>query len=91
MFREIMENLVAEMVSIPARSPDINCIETFFNLLEKVLIENTKNKNITKEEFSAIVQNIIVNFDRKSIGSLTDSINKQIKVFIKAMGQKTKY
>lgn len=86
-----MENLVAEMVSIPARSPDINCIETFFNLVEKVLIENTKNKNITKEEFSAIVQNIIVNFDRKSIGSLTDSINKQIKVFIKAMGQKTKY
>ena len=86
-----MENLVAEMVSIPARSPDINCIETFFNLLEKVLIENTKNKNITKEEFSARVQNIIVNFDRKSIGSLTDSINKQIKVFIKAMGQKTKY
>lgn len=91
MFREIMENLVAEMVSIPARSPDINCIETFFNLLEKVLIENTKNKNITKEEFSAIVQNIIVNFDRKSINSLTGSINKQIKVFIKAMGQKTKY
>ena len=79
------------MVSIPARSPDINCIETFFNLVEKVLIENTKNKNITKEEFSARVQNIIVNFDRKSIGSLTDSINKQIKVFIKAMGQKTKY
>ena len=91
MFREIMENLVAEMVSIPARSPDINCIETFFNLVEKVLIEITKNKNITKEEFSAIVQNIIVNFDRKSINSLTGSINKQIKVFIKAMGQKTKY
>ena len=89
-----MENLGAEMVSIPARSPDINCIENFFHLVGKALVEDTKNKNITKEtfeQFSARVQNIIINFDRKAINSLIGSIDKQIKTVIKAKDQRTKY
>ena len=28
--KEIMENLVTEIVSIPARTPNSNCIEIFF-------------------------------------------------------------
>ena len=70
---EIMENLGAEVVSIAARSPEINCIEYFFHLVGEGLVEDTKNKNITNEtfeEFPARVQNIIVNFDRKAINSL---------------------
>lgn len=59
--REIVENLGSEMVIVPARNPDINCIETFFELVEKAL-----DKNITREtfqEFSIRAQNIIVNFE----------------------------
>ena len=59
--KEIMENLGYEMVTVPARNPDINCIENFFDLVEKTL-----DKNITREtfqEFSTRAQNIIVNFD----------------------------
>ena len=89
-----MENPGAEMVSIPARSPDINFIENFFELVGKALVEDTKNKNITKEtfeEFSARVQNIIVNLDRKAINSYIGSMDKRKKTVIKAKGQRTNY
>lgn len=46
-----MENLATIMVSIPSRSPDSNCIEKFFHLVENAPVEDTKNKNITKKTF----------------------------------------
>ena len=39
------------------------CIENFFHLVGKAIVEDTKNKDITKEtfeEFLARVQNIIL-------------------------------
>lgn len=56
--KDIMGNLGTKMVSIPARSPNINCIENLFHLVGISLVADTKNKNITKvtfDKFSARV------------------------------------
>lgn len=92
--KEVLENMGAKVVTIPARSPDLNPIENFFHLIGKAIVEDTKRKNITKEtfdEFSSRVKDIIVNFDKKTINSLIGSMDKRIKAVIKAKGERTKY
>ena len=92
--KEIIENIGAQVVEIPARSPDLNPIENFFGLLEKALRDDAKKKNIRKEtfqEFSARIRNIVVNYDNTVISNLIGSMDRRIKAVIKAKGQRTKY
>ena len=61
---EVLGNLGATVVSITARSPDLNPIENFFNLIGKAIKQDTIKKNITNEtfhEFSEHVRNIVQN------------------------------
>ena len=49
--RKVMESYGVKQISIPARSPDINHIENFFNLTSSKLQLDAIEKNITHETF----------------------------------------
>ena len=44
-----LEDIEAELLEIPARSPDVDCIENVFHLLKRYLEEQAIALNITKE------------------------------------------
>ena len=91
---EILLNYGLEIVTIPARSPDLNPIENFFNLAKKAVQEQARDKMIKSEtfaEFSARVRDTIVNFDRKIISNLIGNMDKRIRAVIKCKGGRTKY
>ena len=92
--KEIIDQLGAELVPIPPRSPDLNPIENLFHLVGKALEEDTKQKHVKSEtfdQFSARVRNIIVNFDRNIINKLIGNMHKRVKAVIKSKGERTKY
>lgn len=88
------ERIGAEVFKIPARSPDINCIENLFHLVNKELQSQAINRNITKEtfeEFSLRVQNTLHSFSVELIDSIITSMDKRIDEIIKRKGQRIKY
>ena len=63
--RRFWDQMGCELVSIPSRSPDLNTIESFFNLVKMRLKQETIDKIITKgnfEEFSERVQECVFGF-----------------------------
>ena len=91
---EILENIGATVVKIPARSPDLNPIENFFNLVDRAIFEDTIQKNITSEtftEFSTRIRDIIVNYPRTVIDKIIQSMDKRISMVIKVKGNRIKY
>ena len=44
---KVNESYVVKQVSIPARSPDINSIEGFFNFMSSKLQQDATDKNMT--------------------------------------------
>lgn len=91
---EVFEKLHATVVHIPAHSPDINCIENFFNLVEVKLRQDTRSKKITSEpfeEFSNRVRNIMVNYPIQEIDKLIESMDKRITLILKSKGNRIKY
>ena len=67
---QILEDIGAELVPIPPRSPDLNPIENLFAQLGKQVELDSIAKKITNqtfEEFEARVRQIIVNYDSKEM------------------------
>ncbi len=92
--KRALERLGAHLFCIPARSPDLNPIENFFHLAGKALREDAITKQITsesKEEFSARVKSILLNFSKDTIDSIILSMDKRIEAVIANRGQRTKY
>ena len=80
--------------SIPPRSPDINCIENFFHLVEMKLQEDTIEKGITEEtieEFSNRVKNIIKTYPIRQIDKLIETMDKRITMILSSKGHRIKY
>ena len=79
---------------IPARSPDINCIENVFHKMRKVIQKDAINRKITKEsfrQFQARCAHIIRNFDVSYIDKVIDSMPKRIELIKKRGGQRIRY
>ena len=84
----------AVQISIPPRSPDINPIENFFNLVERKLQYDAITKKITHEtfeEFSERVRKTMVEFETAAINKIINSMHKRMKLIIKNKGQRLKY
>lgn len=84
----------AILFKIPARSPDLNPIENFFNVVSKRLMQDALDKQIKKEtfeEFSNRVKETILNFDKQYINKLIGSMDKRIGNVIKRRGCRLKY
>ena len=91
--REI-DKLGAKVFKIPARSPDLNPIENFFNIATMKLNNDAIEKQITREsidEFSARVTRTMRSFSSNEIDKIIDSMDKRITEVLKGKGQRTKY
>ena len=89
-----LEACGAKLIKIPSRSPDINSIENFFNLVEMKLDDDAEKQNITKEsfeEFLARVKRSMLSFPADVIDKTIESLYKRMKDIITAKGQRLKY
>ena len=92
--RRSWERMGCELVSIPSRSPDLNPIENFFNLVKMRLKQESIDKNITKEdfeEFSERVRQCVFGFRPEEIDPIIESMDKRVDLIIKRRGQRIKY
>ena len=53
-----LTEIEAELLEIPPRSPDIDCIENVFHLVKRYLEEEAIAENITNETFEQFKQRI---------------------------------
>ena len=84
----------ARMFSILPRSPDIDPIENFFNLVKKQLNRDALEQNITQEsyrQFSDRVKETILNFPVAAIDNIIESMDKRMNIIIKNKGQRLRY
>ena len=79
---------------IPARSPDINCIENIFHEVRKDIEKDAIRKKIEKEsfkEFARRAENIILSYPSQKIDKVIESMWRRIDAVIQRRGQRTKY
>ena len=72
--------LGAKLISIPARSPDINCIENIFNIIKGILKNDALKHNITFESYPQFCQRVvrtITNYNRDIIDKTIESITPE--------------
>ena len=79
---------------IPARSPDINCIENVFHSMRSAIQKDAVTRNIKKEsfrQFQTRCSRIIKTFDVAYIDKVIKSMPKRIDLVIERNGQRIKY
>ena len=92
--RDGLHDAGIKLFQIPARSPDINCIENVFHAMRKAIQKDAINRNITKEsfrQFQARCAHIIRNFDVAFINKVIESMPKRIEMIKKRHGQRIRY
>lgn len=83
-----------QQISIPPRSPDLNPIENFFNLIEQKLREDAIAENIcheTFEQFSNRVRTTIMEYPSVKIDKIVESMDRRITLLLKNKGERLKY
>ena len=89
-----LRELGIELKRISPRSPDLNPIENFFNVVKRKLRENAINKSITKEtfeEFAIRVKSTLLQISIDYINNTIGSMPKRIKEIIRSKGRRIKY
>jgi len=79
------------MFSIPPRSPDLNPIENFFNLVTRQLHNDALDMCTTREtfeEFSERVKKTLENFPAPLIDKIITSLSGRLNKVIKRRGQR---
>ena len=72
---------------IPARSPDANPIENFFNVIRIKLAEDAIQLNFIQEDFktfSSRVKNTICSYPTEYINKTIESMNTRMKLIVEA-------
>ena len=84
----------AKVFRIPARSPDLNPIENFFNLMTRKLEHDALEKHITretKEEYAQRIKKTMAEFPVAKINNLIESMPRRVRSVIKARGRRIRY
>ena len=92
--KKALRKLIAELLSITLRSPDLNPIENLFNSVRSDLSQQSLSKNSTREnyyEFQSPVITTFFNWPAESIDKIIDSMNGCIDLIIKKKGNRIKY
>ena len=80
--------------ALPPRSPDLNPIENFLNLVVRKLTKQVLDKQIESETYDAFrqrVQSVMLNFSVKKINRIIESMSRRIDMVIKENGCRIKY
>lgn len=89
-----IEGLRGIVFKIPARSPDLNPIENFFNLVSRELQDQALRGRITQEtfeQFSARVKETMLSFPYETINNIIDSMDGRINMVIRSKGMRIRY
>ena len=92
--RAAWRKMGAKLLSIPPRSPDINCVENLFHIVKQLLEQDAIKYNImfeTYEQFSERVETTIRNLNTDIINKTIESMNNRMDLIIEKKGQRTKY
>lgn len=92
--RNAMERVNAELLKIPARSPDLNPIENLFKSVGEDLRTDAFDKQISHEsytDFKERVRATICRFPISKINNLIQSMDKRLQLIIERKGQRIKY
>ena len=84
--KKAMREVNSDLFSIPPRSPDINPIENFFNLVRRRLETDAITREITKEtyeEFESRVKRTMSDLPLSSINKTIESMPKRLQEIIK--------
>ena len=84
----------SKIFGIPARSPDCNPIENFFNLVTRKLHQDAKEMNITvesKDQFEERIKRTMHNFNKTIIDNLLESMPRRVDAIIKGKGIRLRY
>ena len=89
-----LEEIEVELHEIPARSPDINVIESIFHLLRMDLEDEAICQNITSETFEPFRDRVFRSLERLPVELINrpfESMNNRIDAIIYSKGYRTKY
>ena len=92
--KEVINNIGAEVVKIPARSPDLNPTENFFHNVKRQLRQDAMEKKIFCEdsnEFKKKIVETIRNYNKDIINRTISSMHKRLIQIIKNISYRTKY
>ena len=92
--RREWKKMDAALSKIPPRSPELNPIENFFNLVSIRLAHEAIEKEIKKKgfnEFCNRVTKCMLGFDRRQTDAIIDTMNKRLEMIIALKGQPLKY
>ena len=92
--KSAMSQARANLLQIPARSPDLNPIENLFHIVSNKLKAQAKSQKITKESYEQFKQrviNTVYSIPTETIDNLLASMSKRINDVIKNKGIRTKY
>ena len=92
--RNALDSIGAKQIKIPARSPDINCIENLFAQVSRLLERQAIDMDITsesKEEFEERIKTTLTNFPVDKINKLIESMPTRIDMILKIKGRRLKY
>ena len=92
--KKALRKLIAELLSIPLRSPDLNPMENLFNSVRSDLSQQAFSQNITRESYDQFQSRVIttfLNWPAQSIDRIIESMNGCIDLSIKKKGNRIKY
>lgn len=84
----------AELLKIPARSPDLNPIENVFHLAARAIDKETVEQCITKESYEDFCSRVIrtlYNIPVEVIDKTIESVDKRISLILANKGTRLKY
>lgn len=94
MARNAMARCHAELLKIPARSPDLIPIENVFHIVSKKLAKDALDGGITRESYEQFcnrVQRTIYDISPQLIDKTIESMNGRITEIIRNNGERLKY
>ena len=83
-----------EVISIPARSPDLNPVENIFNLVRRDLRKQAIEQKICNESYDAFctrVRQTLTRFPRDIINKTIETMVKRLRQVIATHGHRIKY
>lgn len=89
-----LREIEAELLKIPARSPDLNPIENVFHLVKTYLAKQAVRHNIVSESFDEFQIRVLAALDgipTEVVDRTISSMSKRIETMVKSKGYRTRY